>query len=151
MAGLGWQDQDERDGSDAGQQRNYPAPLAELVGAVRAEAGKRELRQLIGKACLDQPVLVDTATASQMVRPYTWLLNRVGADGIMLTGAGYLPPAHVAAATAELGLGEEWIGKGNRENQTCPFCTCVNRRRDGTAAQAPRQARSHGPRTDRGH
>ena len=120
MAGLGWQDQDERDGSDAGQQRNYPAPLAELVGAVRAEAGKRELRQLIGKARLDQPVLVDTATASQMVRPYNWLLNRVGDDGIKLTAAGDLPPAHVEAAMTELGLGEEWIGKGNRENQTLP-------------------------------
>jgi hypothetical protein len=35
-------------------------------------------------------------------------------------GAGYLPPAHAAAATAELGLGKEWIGKGNRENQTMP-------------------------------
>jgi hypothetical protein len=55
-----------------------------------------------------------------MVRPYTWLLERVGDDGIKLTGAGYLPPAHVEAAMTELGLGEEWIGKGNRESQTLP-------------------------------
>ena len=55
-----------------------------------------------------------------MVRPYTWLLNRVGDDGIKLTSAGYLPPAHVEAAMTDLDLGEEWIGKGNRENQTLP-------------------------------
>ncbi|MPZ79994.1 MAG: hypothetical protein GEV28_06165 [Actinophytocola sp.] len=55
-----------------------------------------------------------------MVHPYTWLLDRVGADGITLTGAGYLPPAHVQAAVTELGLANEWIGKGNREVQTLP-------------------------------
>ena len=120
LAGHGWQGQDEPDDSNAGQQRNYPGPLDELVRAARTTAGKRELRQLIGKARLDPPVLVDAATASRMVRPYTWLLDRVGDDGIKLTGAGYLPPAHVEAAMTELGLGEEWIGKGNRENQTLP-------------------------------
>ena len=55
-----------------------------------------------------------------MVYPYTWLLDRVGDEGIKLTSAGYLPPAHVEAAVAELGLGDDWIGKGNRENQTLP-------------------------------
>jgi hypothetical protein len=55
-----------------------------------------------------------------MVCPYTWLLNRIGDEGITLTGAGYLPPAHVEAALAELGLAQEWIGKGNRETQTLP-------------------------------
>jgi hypothetical protein len=88
--------------------------------AIRTTTGKRELRRLISDARLDQPVLVEAETAARMVRPYTWLLNRVGNDGIRLTGAGYLPPAHVEAAMAELGLGEEWIGKGNRENQTLP-------------------------------
>jgi hypothetical protein len=48
------------------------------------------------------------------------LLNHVGAAGIRLTGAGYLPPAHVEAAMAALNLGQEWIGKGNREVQTLP-------------------------------
>jgi hypothetical protein len=99
---------------------SLPGPLDDLFHAIRTPAGKRELRRLLGSARLDQPVLVDAATAAQMVHPYTWLLDRVGDDGIKLTGAGYLPPAHVAAAVAELGLGEEWIGKGNRESQTLP-------------------------------
>ncbi len=55
-----------------------------------------------------------------MVRPYAWLLDRVGDEGIRLTGAGYLPPAHVEAAATELGLLEDWMGKGNRETQTLP-------------------------------
>ncbi len=49
-----------------------------------------------------------------------WLLDCVGADGIKLTGVGYLPPAHVEAAVAELGLGRAMVGMGNREVQTLP-------------------------------
>ena len=63
---------------------------------------------------------IDTVTAARMVRPYAWLLDRVGDEGIRLTGAGYLPPAHVEAAATELGLLEDWMGKGNRETQTLP-------------------------------
>jgi hypothetical protein len=113
---------DERDPatSDSGQERNFPRPLDELVHAVRSTAGKRELRQLIRAARLDQPVSVDAETAARMVHPYTWLLNRISDDGIKLTSAGYLPPAHVEAAMTELSLGEEWMGGGNRENQTLP-------------------------------
>lgn len=107
-------------GGRAGAQSDLPAPLDELVRAVPIAAGRRELSRLIHEAQLERPVLVDAATATRMVRPYTWLLNRVGNEGIKLTGAGYLPPVHVAAAMSELGLGEEWIGKGNRENQTAP-------------------------------
>ncbi len=110
---------DPADG-DAGPERGYPGPLNDLVRAVRTEAGQRELRQLLGRARLDHPVLVDVATAGRMVHPYAWLLSRVGDDGIRLTAAGYLPPAHVEAAMADLGLGKEWIGRGNRENQTLP-------------------------------
>jgi hypothetical protein len=119
LAGLALQGQGEPDDSNTGQ-RDYPQPLNELVRAARTTAGQRELRQLIGKTRLDQPVLVGAVTASRMVRPYTWLLDRVGDDGITLTAAGYLPPAHVEAAMTDLSLGEEWIGKGNRENQTVP-------------------------------
>jgi Plasmid pRiA4b ORF-3-like protein len=91
LAGLALQGHGEPTDSDTGQQRDYPQPLSELVRAARTTAGKRELRQLMSEARLDQPVLVSAATASRMARPYTWLLDRVGDDGIKLTGAGYLP------------------------------------------------------------
>jgi len=98
---------------------DLPGPLEELLGAVRDGYVRRELRWLMGAALAGKPD-IDTATAARMVRPYTWLLDRVGAEGIRLTGAGYLPPAHVEAAATELGLLEDWIGKGNRETQTLP-------------------------------
>ena len=101
-------------------ERSLPGPLDDLLHAIRTPAGQRELRRLLASARLNQPAGVDTATAARMVHPYTWLLDRVGADGIKLTSAGYLPPAHVEAAVAELNLGAEWIGKGNRENLTPP-------------------------------
>ena len=120
LAGLTWLDQDDPADGGAGQKRDFPGPLDDLIDDVRTSAGKKELRQLISDARVDQPVLVDAGTATRMVRPYTWLLDRVGDDGIKLTGAGYLPPVHVEAAVTDLGLGNEWIGKGNRENQTLP-------------------------------
>jgi hypothetical protein len=104
---------------DAPSRSSRPEPLDKLVGAVRTTADRRRLRQLIDNA-LAERADVDAGTAARMVRPYTWLLDRVGAAGVTLTGAGYLPPADVAATVAELGLEKEWIGKGNRENQTLP-------------------------------
>ena len=98
---------------------DLPAPLADLVKAVRPSSERRLLLQLIGAAGLDHSVLIDTATAARMVRPYSWLLDRVGDGGIKLTAAGYLPPVDVAAAVAELGLGQEWAG-GSREHQAVP-------------------------------
>jgi Plasmid pRiA4b ORF-3-like protein len=97
-----------------------PPPLADLLDAVRTSPERRMLRCMIDFADLTAPVLVDEAVAAAMVRPYAWLLDRVGDAGIKLTTAGYLPPADVKAAVSELGLGEEWIGKGNRESQTLP-------------------------------
>ena len=98
---------------------SIPEPLERLVGATGTTADRRQLRRLIDDA-LREPPKVGAETAARMVAPYTWLLDRVGVGGITLTSAGYLPPAHVAAAMAELSLGEEWIGQGNREYQTMP-------------------------------
>lgn len=42
------------------------------------------------------------------------------AGGVRLTGAGYLPPALVTATLHELGLADEWFGRGNPEIQTTP-------------------------------
>lgn len=99
---------------------SLPVRLAELLRAVRTTDGLRRLRQLLAAAELTRPVQVDLATAERMVRPYAWLLDRVGARGIRLTSAGYLPPVHVSAAFTELGLAGEWIGQGNREADTLP-------------------------------
>jgi hypothetical protein len=95
-------------------------PLEELVEAIRSTHHRRLFQRMIADADLGAPIDIDADTAARMVAPYRWLLDRVGTDGVKLTGAGYLPPLHVEAAMSELRLGEEWIGKGNREVQTLP-------------------------------
>ncbi|MBO0776368.1 MAG: hypothetical protein J2P34_08625 [Actinobacteria bacterium] len=75
---------------------------------------------LVDAAALDRPVLVEAGPAAAAVRPYTWLLARVGETGIALTSAGYLPPAVVTEAVTELGWERDWIGAANREHLTLP-------------------------------
>ncbi len=76
--------------------------------------------ELLAEAEIDAPVALDPDAAAAIVRPYQWLLERVGEDGIRLTKAGCLPPAQVEAAMHALDLWEEGIGAGNREDLTAP-------------------------------
>ncbi len=97
-----------------------PVQVEDLVAKIRNPLIQIEFLSLLYDAGLLEPVRVDAGTAARMVRPYRWFLDRVGTDGIKLTSAGYLPPADVQAASAELDLAEEWYGKHNREAQTLP-------------------------------
>ena len=98
-----------------------PAQVEDLVATIRNPIMQIEFLYLLHQAKLLEPVLVDAETATRMVRPYTWFLDRVGAEGIKLTSAGYLPPPDVEALAAELNLADEWYGKFNREAQTWPI------------------------------
>ena len=98
-----------------------PAQVEDLVATIKNPLTQIEFLYLLHEAKLLEPVLVDAETATRMVRPYTWFLDRVGTEGIKLTSAGYLPPADVEALAAELNLADEWIGKLNREAQTPPI------------------------------
>ena len=91
--------------------------LAALLLRVRDPDTDRQLRSLA--STVDAEVDVAEETAARMVRPFTVLLDTTG-DGVKLTAAGYLPPAVVATVFDELDLGDEWIGKGNREDLTVP-------------------------------
>lgn len=98
--------------------QDLPGPLAELVRRVLdVRCATRLEATIAGIPPADAP---DADTATVAVGPFTWLLDRVGADGITLTGAGYLPPAHVQAVAEAIGIAETWIGKVNREIQTYP-------------------------------
>lgn len=97
-----------------------PAQVVDLVDAFRDPLKQIEFLHLLWQAGILEPVQVTPETAARMVRPYAWFPNRAATEGIKLTPAGYLPPPVVAAATAELGLAEDWIGKFNRESQTLP-------------------------------
>jgi hypothetical protein len=75
---------------------------------------------LVAAAALDRPVIIDSASVTAAVWPYTWLLGRIGPGGIRLTSAGYLPPTVVTEAVSELGWEKEWPGAHNREHHTLP-------------------------------
>jgi hypothetical protein len=76
--------------------------------------------ELVSRARLDVPAAVTVEAAATAVRPYAWLLERVGDEGVKLTAAGYLPPAVVVEAMTALQDRQDWIGKGNREDLTMP-------------------------------
>ena len=95
-----------------------PPTVADLVRAVAAPCARRQMRRLVGDAQLGRWVQIETGVAARMVLPCTWLLNRVGDDGIRLTEAGHLPPAEVSTALHELNVTAP--GHGRRENQVPP-------------------------------
>ncbi|WP_163506397.1 hypothetical protein [Fodinicola acaciae] len=94
-------------------------PWAELVSRVESADVREALRALIA-AGQSEPVEIDAETQAEMMRPYSWLLDRIGDDGLKLTGSGYLPPAEVEAIYTALGIGREWIHKSKREVQNPP-------------------------------
>ena len=56
------------------------------------------------------------------LRAVTWFLEQADAEGgLPLTGAGYLRPAAVEAASAVVPQMADWIGKNNREVQSAPL------------------------------
>lgn len=99
---------------------DVPGPVARLLVAIRTPSARRQMERLISEAGLGQAGPVDTATAARMVRPYSWLLEWVGDDGIKLTDAGHLPPAEVATVIGALDLAGDGIPHVSRENQAPP-------------------------------
>jgi hypothetical protein len=97
--------------------RRVGEKLATLLLRTRKADTERRLRALASSADADEDV--EEATAARTVRPFTVLCDAVG-DGVKLTAAGYLPPAVVQTIFDELDMGDDWIGKGNREDLTVP-------------------------------
>lgn len=94
-------------------------PLVQLLDRLRGP-GSRPVFELVERSELHRPIMIDTDEAVTAVRPYAWLLDRVGEDGIKLTGVGRFPPAVVTEAMAMLEDRVDWIGKANREEHTRP-------------------------------
>ena len=94
--------------------------LVDLLGRLAGPDAVR-FRGYAARLAPDEPVLIDESTAAEAVRPYSWLLDRLGTDGVRLTSAGYLPPVVVAEAVTALGWRERWIGAANREYHTTPL------------------------------
>lgn len=106
-------------GAGGGTAAELPPTLGRLADQIRHITARREFLAMVSRALSTEPQIAPDRAAG-MVYPYRWFLAQVGTDGIMLTAAGYLPPAVVHLAWTELGLADEWIGKGNREDLTWP-------------------------------
>ena len=66
------------------------------------------------------PARIEAGQAAAAVEPYSWLLDRVGAAGITLTAAGYLPPAVVGEAMTVLSGTAATRRTAQRERQCVP-------------------------------
>lgn len=75
---------------------------------------------LAARADLHRAVVVDVESARAVVRPYAWLLDRIGEQGIRLTPAGYLPPAVVTETVTALGWESCCAGPRPREHLAIP-------------------------------
>lgn len=112
MSGLVRSAEHRRDG-DIDEASPIAALASELPPPIRSE-----LRQHLHRTGVLEPTGIDAETAARMIRPFSWLMNAVGTDGLALTSAGWMPPATVLAGMTELGWLDDWIGKGNREDLT---------------------------------
>ncbi|MGC5583791.1 plasmid pRiA4b ORF-3 family protein [Ornithinimicrobium sp. W1665] len=97
----------------------FPAALEPLLDIALAPTVV-ELGQLVERARTEHRAELTAGDLAAIARPYRFLVELAGEDGIPLTAAGWMKPAYVERTYGELGLDEDWIGKGNREDQTLP-------------------------------
>jgi hypothetical protein len=114
-----------------------PGPVAQLLISIHTPSARRQMERLISEAELHRTNTVGIATMARMVWPYSWLLDRVGDDGIKLTDAGHLPPAEVTTVIEDLNLAAEGVPDVSRENQAPPVVQLRE------SAQATGLARKH--------
>ena len=76
-------------------------------------------RLVLAEARVTDSILLPVRPMERMVTPVQWMLRRVGADGIRLTQAGYLPPAVVVEASTQLDWG--WPVTASRESHFRPL------------------------------
>ena len=92
--------------------------LAELLDQLE-HRGIRLLREVLGRPFSHGPTDVSEVEAARLTKSYRLLLDVIG-EGVVLTGAGYLPPAVVEEFAERSGITGWWIGKANREDLTPP-------------------------------
>lgn len=104
--------------SERGIEPESPIALfaAELPVPIRSN-----LRHHLATTGVLDRVTLDTASASELIRPYAWLLERVGTDGLTLTQAGWMPPVVVREGMAEFNWRDRWPTASDREIDTMPM------------------------------
>jgi hypothetical protein len=101
-----------------------PPELIELIEALPTTA-RHDVDDWLAAPGWDEQVTFAPELATALTTPVRLVLDAVG-DGLDLTAAGYLPPRVVQSIFDALGGDEQWIGKGNREDQTLPVALLRN-------------------------
>jgi hypothetical protein len=96
------------------------SPIAEFASGLPVPY-RVNLRRHLRRTQLLEPAPIETQSAAELVRPYLWLLDRIGVDGMQLTDAGWMPPAAVLEGMTTLGWRQPWYGQANREESAPPI------------------------------
>lgn len=97
--------------------------MPELIDDLLQQLGRGPAGRALRERAALLPPLQETVTdEEEALRAVTWFLEQADADGgIPLTGAGYLRPTVVEAASEIVPGMADWIGKNNREVQSAPL------------------------------
>lgn len=104
-----------------GGEVQFPAALDALL-ALAPPAVVAGVAQLCLRARSRPEAELTVDDLAEISRPYRYLVDLAGEEGIPLTAAGWMKPAYVERVYRDLGLDldNEWYGKGNREDRTQP-------------------------------
>jgi hypothetical protein len=116
-----WADLDEADLDhfDPADPIDLPRDVADLFSRSLCPPGSA-LPELLSRIDFSSSISLAEPAADHLAHRFSWLLNRVGSDGLALTSAGYLKPHDVSAAVADFYLDLEWPGAGKREAHALP-------------------------------
>lgn len=121
LAALFSQDEVDLSGlADAATGVTVDSPIAKFASELPVPLRSNVRRHLLRNGLLrpEPPRDEDVADA---VKPYAWLIDRIGVEGLTLTKAGWMPPAVVLEGMTTLGWRDDWIGEANREDLTYPM------------------------------
>jgi hypothetical protein len=96
------------------------SPIAQFASSLSVPL-RSNLRRHLRRTGLLAPERLGDADIVDAVKPFAWLLDRVGVEGLTLTKAGWMPPAIVLDGMTTLGWRDDWIGEANREDLTYPM------------------------------
>ena len=96
------------------------SPIAQFASDLAVPL-RSNLRRHIRRSGLLAPEQLRDEDVADAVKPYAWLIDRIGVEGLTLTKAGWMPPAVVLEGMTTLGWRDDWIGEANREDLTYPM------------------------------
>lgn len=100
------------------RQKEWPASLEALQGNLAPDVAARITALCAEARAADGSVGEDDLTA--IARPFRYLVELAGEDGIPLTQAGWIKPTLVKQILTDLDLDRPWLSRSPRENTTPP-------------------------------